>query len=175
MLPSGLNHTNLVLIPKCKNPSTPADFRPIALCNVLYKIVRKLIARRIRPLMDSLVSKNQSAFIPGRHILDNIITTKELIHSMKHSHSILGSFALKLDMSKAYNRVEWNFLRHMLMGVGIYGPLLILIMNCVSSASFSILVNGYPEGFFFAKRGIRQGCPSLRTCLYYFLKVSLGL
>lgn len=138
-----------------KNPESPSDYRPVALCNVLYKIVTKIITCRLSTLLDPLIDKNQSAFIPGRQILDNIVAAKELVHSMNHSNSVLGSFALKLDMSKAYDRVDWPYLSNVLHSFGINDKAHDLIMNCVTTASFSVLVNG----LFCGERGIRQGCP----------------
>ena len=82
--PSCVNHTNIALIPKVKTPTHAADFRPIALCNVLYKLVSKAIIIRLKDYLPSLVSKNQSAFVPGRLITDNALIAMEIFHSMKH-------------------------------------------------------------------------------------------
>lgn len=101
-LPPGMNHTNLVLIPKVKKPTVPSDYRPLALTNILYKVVTKILAQRLKGHLNQLVDTAQSPFIPGRLIIDNIVTSNEIIHSMSHSKSILGAFALKIDISKAY-------------------------------------------------------------------------
>lgn len=171
-IPNGLNHTNLVLIPKVKHPSRPVEYRPIALCNILYKIVVKIIAQRLKPMLDQLVDKAQSAFVPGRLILDNILTAKELIHSMNQSNSVLRAFAHKIDISKAYDRVSWNFPSQCLRVYGICGDTHKLIMNCVTTTSFSIIVNGTPEGHFTSGRGLRQGCP---LSSYLFILCAQGL
>jgi hypothetical protein len=77
----GTNSTYLALIPKETNPETFARFRPISLCNASYKILAKLLANRIKPLLNRLISSNQGGFVEGRHILDNVIQVQEIIHS----------------------------------------------------------------------------------------------
>ncbi|XP_019195011.1 PREDICTED: uncharacterized protein LOC109188829 [Ipomoea nil] len=114
-LPEGLNDTNVVLIPKKDVPETVADMRPIALSNVLYRIMAKVIANRMKPLMGNLISEAQSAFIPGRLITDNILIVAEVGHYLNRKQcGRKGWAALKLDMAKAYDRMEWQFLRRML-------------------------------------------------------------
>ncbi|XP_019168831.1 PREDICTED: uncharacterized protein LOC109164736 [Ipomoea nil] len=114
-LPEGLNDTNVVLIPKKDAPETVADMRPIALSNVLYRIMAKVIANRMKPLMGNLISEAQSAFIPGRLITDNILIAAEVGHYLNRKQcGRKGWAALKLDMAKAYDRMEWQFLRWML-------------------------------------------------------------
>ena len=102
-----INHTFITLIPKVNNPETVMEFRPISLCNVIYKIISKAIANRLKPFLNSIVSEAQSAFTADRIITDNILIAFESLHYMKTQ--ILGRegfMALKLDMSKAYDRVE---------------------------------------------------------------------
>lgn len=147
-LTPGMNHSFLALAPKVKHPSIRSDYKPIALCNVLYKVVTKILTSRISPFLNCLIDQSQSAFIPGRQILDNIVIAKELLHSMNNSNFILGYFALKLDMSKAYDRIDWVFISHALHSFGISGNVHKLIMSCVTTATFSVLINGYPEGIF---------------------------
>ena len=80
---SDLNHTNLCLIPKITNPITMKDFRPIALCNVMYKIISKILSLRMKSILHFVISENQSGFIPGRHITDNVFLAHEVFHSLK--------------------------------------------------------------------------------------------
>lgn len=108
----GPNFIQLILIPKKAHPQTMADLRPITLCNVLYKVLAKSLANRIKPLLDNIISIYQSVFIPGRMISDNIIVAYETQHYLKRKmQGKEGYVAVKVDMSKAYDRVEWGFLK----------------------------------------------------------------
>ena len=103
--PEGVNSTFIVLIPKVPNPSKPSEYRPISLCNVIYKVISKCLVNKLRPLLDDLISPEQSAFIPGRMITDNALVAFECIHYIKQEKDPTKSFcAYKLDLSKAYDR-----------------------------------------------------------------------
>jgi hypothetical protein len=110
-MPPYLNMTHIVLIPKIKDPVKVTDFRPINPCNVLYKLISKVLANRLKKVLPSIISPTQSAFIPGRLISDNILAAYETLHTM---HSRMsgkkGFMVVKIDMSKAYDRMEWRFL-----------------------------------------------------------------
>jgi hypothetical protein len=106
-----VNNTVLALIPKVKNPQNLMNFRPIALCNVLYKICSKTIANRLRPVMDSVISEEQSTFVSGQLITDNVLIGYESIHYLKWKKGKIGDCAVKLDMTMAHDRVEWSYLR----------------------------------------------------------------
>ncbi|KAK3193017.1 hypothetical protein Dsin_024327 [Dipteronia sinensis] len=105
------NKTNVVLIPKKKNPMNMKDVRPISLCSVVYKIVTKAMANHLKGFLPKIISPNQSAFVLGRLIFDNVLVGFELFHSIgKRKKGKKCFIALKIDMSKAYDRVEWSFL-----------------------------------------------------------------
>ena len=103
MLPA-LNHTNIVLIRKVKNPEKMSDFRPISLCNVFYKIISKVLANKLKQVLLEIISPTQNAFVPGHLITDNVLVAYETLHTM-HSRKKgkTGSLALKFDVSKAYD------------------------------------------------------------------------
>jgi hypothetical protein len=140
--PSSLNETNICLIPKCGNPNSMKDFRPISLCNVLYKMVSKLLANRLKLFLDKYISEEQSAFVEGRSIIDNALIAIEIIHMLKRkSRGTKGELALKIDISKAYDRVEWSFLKVVLVRMGFSDTWVQWMMLCVSSVNYSALVN----------------------------------
>ncbi|KAJ9535927.1 hypothetical protein OSB04_un000907 [Centaurea solstitialis] len=153
-----LNHTLLCLLPKSPNATSVSDFRPISCCTVLYKCISKILVDRIKPYLDGLVSRSQSAFIPGRRIVDNILMAHELVVGY-HLHSGPPRCAFKIDIRKAYDMIDWRFLFNMLSGVGFHPALIRWIKEMVSTTSYSIALNGETHGFFKGARGIRQGDP----------------
>ena len=158
-MPAKLNQTHIVLIPKIQGPETLGNFRPISLCNTTYKIVTKIIVARIRPYLENLISPLQSAFVPGRKGIDNAIIVQELVHTISKKKGNVGYMAIKIDYEKAYDKLEWSFIRRMLIRINLPTNLVELIMSCVSSVTTSILFNGSPLDPISPSRGIRQGDP----------------
>ncbi|KAL0355119.1 UNVERIFIED_CONTAM: hypothetical protein Sradi_3958800 [Sesamum radiatum] len=142
VIDSSINKIQIVLIPKGKNSENLGQFRPISLCNVLYKIVSKTIANKLKPILDHIISQNQFAFVPGRLITDNILISYEINHFLKTKYG--GNkchAAIKLDISKAYDKVKWSFLERMLVRLGFDTRFVELILSCVTSVSYSFLLN----------------------------------
>lgn len=158
-IPPHLNETLITLIPKCPGADCLNSFRPISLCHSVYKVVAKIIVNRLRPLLPKLISPLQTAFVPGRMGLDNMIITQEIIHSMSLKKGKVGCMAIKINLEKAYDRLEWHFLRDVLNLFRLPRCLMDLIMSCVSSSSISVLFNGGKLEPFLPSRGIRQGDP----------------
>ncbi|KAL0387637.1 UNVERIFIED_CONTAM: putative mitochondrial protein [Sesamum radiatum] len=155
-----LNYTHIVLIPKCDKPETIPQFRPISLCNVIYKLASKTLANRLKPFLHNIVSESQSAFVSNRLVTDNILVSFEVNHYLKNKRGGKECFAaLKLDMSKAYDRVEWSFLKAMLDKLGFDKRFVSLVFQCISTVSFSFVLKGEQFGRIIPKRGLRQGDP----------------
>ncbi|XP_027156321.1 uncharacterized protein LOC113757111 [Coffea eugenioides] len=168
-----VNHTIISLIPKVKNPTSLKQYRPISLCSTVYKIIAKILANRLKQVLHHCISKNQSAFIPRRQILDNIMLSHEFIHYLNNKRLGKDGFmAVKLDMSKAYDRVEWRFLDAVMNKMGFNDRWRRWIMECMSTVNYSFTINGQTREYVTPQRGIRQGDP---LSPYLFLLCSEGL
>ena len=118
-IPHPLNYTFIILIPNTENPKFVSKYQPISLCNVLYKIFSKVLANRLKKILPLIISEHQFAFTKDRLISDNIMVAFETLHCLqRYNSSSHGYMAIKLDMSKAYDRVEWHFLKGIMRKMG---------------------------------------------------------
>jgi hypothetical protein len=109
----------------------PNKFHPISLCNVIYKIISKFIALRLKPLLPNLIVPEQSGYVEGCQILDSILLAHEVSHSLKVSKTI--GMLIKLDMSKAFDKLSWQFIKAILLAFGFHQNLVKWIMGLISS------------------------------------------
>jgi hypothetical protein len=140
-----------------RKPSSFNEFRPIALCNFAYKVISKIIANHIKDKLASCLSQEQFGFLKDRLIFDVVGLAQECFHTVKTKK--LSSIILKLDLKKAYDNVSWQFLRLLLIQIGLKWEVSQWIMACVTNVSMAVLINGSPTSFFKSHRGLRQGCP----------------
>jgi hypothetical protein len=122
--------------------STVQHFRPISLCNIIYKIISKLLANKLKPLLSNFISPLQTAFVPHRLIQDNSILAHEMLHTLKSKRGRGGLMAVNIDMEKAFDKMKWNFL------LGFHPSWINWVRLCISTTSFSVLLNGSPFGLF---------------------------
>ncbi|XP_074297059.1 uncharacterized protein LOC141627734 [Silene latifolia] len=153
-----LNHTLITLVPKCALPQNVTQFRPISCCNVLYKCIAKLLCNRLSEVFPDIISDNQGGFVKGRSIMENILICQDIVR-LYNRKAIFPRFLLKVDLKKAYDSVSWEFLEQMLGALNFPAQFIDLLMECVKSASYSLVLNGGIFGFFKGKKGLRQGDP----------------
>jgi len=159
----------VTLIPKVSSPLKLKDYRPIYLLGCLYKLLAKVLARRLASVMNSIISPNQSAFLKGRHLVDGVLVVNELVDYAKRAKKECLIF--KVDFEKAYDSVDWGFLEYMLHRVGLCDKWVAWMKACVFGGSMSILVNGSPTEEISIQRGLKQGDP---LAPFLFLLVAEG-
>ena len=137
-----LNKIFLALIPKSERANSSRQFRPISLCNVIYKIISKVLANHMKPLLPLLILAHQMGYVEGRQIMDSIILSQEIIHTLKYQRK--PGMLIQLDMSKYFDKINWRYIKLMLESFGFNTEIIKWIMALVSGALFSILLNRSP-------------------------------
>jgi hypothetical protein len=156
-LTKGVNWTFIALIPKVDSPQRLADFRPISLVGCMYKVLAKVLANRLRHVLDFVVSDAQSAFVSGKQILDGILIANEVVDEARCLNKELLLF--KVDFEKAYDSIDLNYLNSVMVNMNFPTLWRKWIMECVGTATAAVLVNGCPTEEFPIQRGLRQGDP----------------
>nr|CAN64368.1 hypothetical protein VITISV_040345 [Vitis vinifera] len=152
-----LNSTFLVIIPKKGGAEDLGEFQPISLLRGLYKLMAKVLANRLKMVLDKVVSADQNAFVRGRQILDASLIANEVVDYWQKRKE--KGLVCKLDIEKAYDSINWSFLMKVLKKMGFGSRWMEWMWWCFSTAKFSVLTNEVPEGFFSSSKGLRQGDP----------------
>lgn len=134
-LPKGINSTILALIPKKEHATRMNDYRPISCCNVIYKAILKLLANRLKAIMPVFISLNQSAFIQERLLMENVLLATELVKDY-HRDTIFPRCAMKIDISKAFDSIQWSFVLNTLSALNFLEIFIHWIRLCITTPSF---------------------------------------
>eukprot|EP00253_Pinus_taeda_P024520 PITA_24520 len=170
LLYAPFNATFIALIPKTHDPESFEDFKPISLCKSVYKIIAKTIEARLKPILSRCISSEHFGFLDSHQIHEAIGVAQETIHSVTLMQK--KGAVVKIDLSKAYDRISWTYIRMLLTHLGFKINFINWVMGCITSVSFAVLINGAASPFFKGQRGLREGCP-LSPLL--FLLVAEGL
>ncbi|XP_039032501.1 uncharacterized protein LOC120167609 [Hibiscus syriacus] len=154
-------------VPKALNVCMAKDFRPVSCCIVVYKTITRIITTRLSHIFSSIISPSQTTFVKGRNIVDNTLLDQEIVKGYSWK-SLSPRCAIKIDLQKAFDYVNWDFLMVVLEAVGLPVNFCSWIRPCVTSSQFSVSLNGSLVGYFRGARGVRQRDP---LSLYLFVLV----
>lgn len=155
---NGVNNTVINLIPKSSHAESVGDYRPIACCNTIYKVISKMLCSRLKLVLPSIIAMNQSAFVAGRTIVQNILICQDLVRIYNRKNT-KKSCLLKIDLKKAYDSVEWGFVEEMLYGLQFPYKFIKRVMGCITTTQYVIAINGGVYGNIKGRRGLRQADP----------------
>lgn len=150
---------DIYLIPKVATLEYIMQFRLISLCNTIYKTVTKVIVAMLKQYVPKTVSPFQTGFVPGRNIHENIVVAKEMLQSMNKMKGTKGDFAIKVDLTKAYDKLHWDFIGRILGEIKLPEKLRNVIMHAVTIVQTNVKWNGTRAKFFQPHRGIQKGDP----------------
>jgi hypothetical protein len=152
-----INTAHIVLLPKKQDAASLSDYRPICLINNVVKIITKILANRLAPHLNDIVSNAQNAFIKKRCIHDNFIYVQRVVQ-LPHKKK-KPTLYIKLDISKAFDSISWSFLLEVLENLGFNTKWRDWIAALFGTATSRVLINGQPTEEIKHERGLRQGIP----------------
>ncbi|XP_062085745.1 uncharacterized protein LOC133791852 [Humulus lupulus] len=158
VLSEEINKATISLVPKIETPSRAADYRPIACCTSIYKCISKMLCSRLALVLPSLVNQNQGAFVKNRLLAHNILILQDIIKGYKRKN-ISPRCVFKIDLSKAYDMLDWNFLEDILIEFRFPAKFIKWVMDCLKDPTYLLLMNGKVQGEFRGRKGLRQGDP----------------
>lgn len=147
MILKQFNTTTLTMVPKIEQASMVTQFRPIACCNTFYKIISKMLCKRLKGVLPELLGECQGAFISGRSIMQNILLCEAILKQYNCSKKP-ARCTFKVDLRKAYDFVSWEFIEEMLCLLGFPDKFRKWIMQCISTPTYCLLLNDGLHGFF---------------------------
>lgn len=156
VLPDSTNSTILTIVPKKSKSSLVSNYRTISCCNSLYKAISKLFVHKLKLMLPNIISPNQTAFVKGCLLVENILLASELVHGYQRDKGP-KKITLKVDIAKAFNTVRWKFLFSILRGMNVPELLVRWLTACICTPFFLVAYNGNVLGYFKRKRGLRQG------------------
>lgn len=154
-----MNKSFTVLVPKSQNATEFNQLRPISLCNFTYKIISKIIAGRLKIFLPRPISFNQGAFVAWRWIADNTVLAHELVHKVKSYKGKWRLMMAKIDLGKAYDRLEWPFINIVLRSRGFSELFGKMVYGYFSSVHYNLFINGNSVREFVSMIGLMQGGP----------------